>query len=353
MKRRWRLLIAATALIVTVIAAPVAYIEGTCRATSSPVGTYRSLLAPADRRDEAQSALSYPEWHIVYEAEAFAHHLAEGRPPSQFAYGQQIGQFWTSYCAVNRQTSGSAAASDAKITIYTIGISFTAELAIKAAYERTIGRLFEWASGSTSVDDRFAAHVQQIYGAFLHETPWYRFPFGTALTGEWRLREDRLPARHWERRFSLSTEYGVKALYAKAIDAATGATVGRDAIMLRFVVRGEPAMIRALDPRFRIVEQRKDGLLVVEAPRFQQFNDLLAKIAASSVQLVEIAGNDRIFMTLLVPSTTPPPHQPVFAMPAGRSGWQRIGMVVSVRDLTTIMRQTTQSGSAIEHIYDY
>ncbi|ATI56709.1 MULTISPECIES: hypothetical protein [Sphingomonas] len=356
MRRRWRLAALAGGLIAAIVLVPMAYIEVGCQAplpglVAAPDRT--PLLPAADRRPEARTFLTYPEWHIVYEAEAFARHLAAGQPPSSFAYGEQIGQFWTSYCAVNRIIHNSPESGAAKVTIYTIGISYTVELAVKAAYERTIGRLFEATSGWDSADDRHGAHVQQRYGAFLHETPWYRFPFREALKGEWQTREPTLHARHWERRFALSAEYGVKALYAKAIDAATGATVGRDEPTLRLVVRGDPAVLRGVDPRLQVVGSLPGGLTVVEAPRYQQFNDLLAKLSATQVQLVEIAGNRTIFATLILPDRVPPPGPAVLAMPIDRTGWRRVGVTVPVARLLPLMTRVRALGGTVEHVYDY
>ena len=356
MKRRWRLVALAGGLIAGIVLVPMAYIEGGCRAPLPNVTTAPNrppLLPTADRRPEASTFLTYPEWHVVYEAEAFARHLAAGNPPSSFAYGEQIEQFWTSYCAVNRITHSSPGSRAAKITIYTIGISYTVELAVKAAYERTIGRLFEATSGWTSADDRHGAHVQQRYGAFLHETPWYRFPFGEALKGEWQTQEPALHARHWERRFALSSEYGVKALYAKAIDVATGATVGRDEPTLRMVVHGDPAVLRAVDPRLKAVASLPGGLTVVEAPRYQQFNDLLAKLSATQVQLVEIAGNGTIFATLILPDRVPVPGPAVLAMPIDRTGWRRVGVAVPAARLLPLMARVRVLGGTVEHVYDY
>ena len=354
MNRRWRLAIAAGVALAALVLVPVGYIEIGCRAPLSPTAVLAPpLLPPANRRPLAQTFLTYPEWHIVYEAEAYARHLATGRPPSGFAFGQQIGEFWTSYCTVNRLTRGSAAASDYKVTIYTIGISYTVELAVKAAYERTVGRLFEALSGWTSADDRYAAAVQARYGAFLHETPWYRFPFGEVLGGESRTAASPLPARHWERRLALSSEYGVKALYAKAIDAATGATVGRDELTLRLVARADPAAIRAVDARLRPVGTLTGGLTVVGAPRYQQFNDLLAKLAAANVPLVEIAGNRTILATLLLPAGARAPEPAVMTMPIDRPGWSRIGVVVRVDELSGLYATTRAQGGSVEHIYDY
>lgn len=356
MKRRWRLAAVAGGLIAAIVLVPMAYIEGSCRTPLpglSDASGRRPLLPAADRRPEAQTFLTYPEWHIVYEAEAFARHLASGKPPSSFAYGQQIGQFWTSYCTVNRITQASPEAGAAKVTIYTIGISYTVELAVKSAYERTVGRLFEATSGWRSADDRHAAHVQQRYGAFLHETPWYRFPFGEALSGVWRTREPALNARHWERRFALAAEYGVKAVYAQAIDAATGATVGRDQPMLRLVAYGDPATLRAIDPRLNALASLPGGLTLVEAPRYQQFNDLLAKLSATRVGLVEIAGNTTIFATLLLPDRVPAPGKAVLAMPLDQPGWRRVGIAVPVAKLLATMRRVQAIGGVVEHVYDY
>ena len=355
-RRRWRVLIAAGVVVAGSMLAPIAYIEGGCRHPLTGVATntaYTSLLPPADRRPEAQSFLTYPEWYIVYEAEAFARHLAAGRPPSSFAYGGQIAGFWRGYCAVNRVTTGSTAAANYKVTIYTIGISFTAELAIKAAYERTMGRLFEWASGWTSADDHYATAVQSRYGAFLHETPWYRFPFGRALGGEWRTHEPHLHARHWERRVALSSEYGVKAAYAALIDAATGATVGRDELTLRFVAKGAPAQFRAIDPRLVLIGTLPGGLTIVRAPRYQQFNDLLAKMATAGVALVEIAGNDDILVTVLLPDAVSAPGAVVFRQPIEKPGWSRVGMAVTVSRLFATMRDVRAGGGVVEHVYDY
>lgn len=356
MKRRWRLLLVAGGLAAAIVLVPIAYIDGRCRPSpdAGPVdGAYRPLLPPGERRPLANTFLTYPEWHIVYEAEAFARHLASGNPPSHFAYGEQIGQFWRSYCAINRLTGNDPQAAAAKVTIYTIGISYTIELATKAAYERTVGRLFEAASGWTSSDDHYAAAVQRRYGAFLHETPWYRFPFADALGGAWRTREPVLRARHAERRVALSMEYGAKAAYAKAIDAATGATVGRDERSLRFVMRGDAAAIRAIDPRLRPVGTLPGGLTVVEAPRYQQFNDLLATLAARRADLVEIAGNRTIFVTLLLPAAVAPPGRAVLTMPVDAPGWRRVGIVVDVARLLPAMRWTTAAGGRVEHVYDY
>jgi hypothetical protein len=356
-KKRWKVAIGLGAVALAGILAPIFYIEGGCRRPLpglEHVQDHVPLLPLAEHRPEARTWLTYPEWHIVYSADSFGRHLRD-RPPSSFAYWRDIKGFWKSYCLLNRATLGRDAAGDAKVMIYTIGLSFSAEMAIKSIYENTLGRLFEWIGGWPSVDDRHAAKVQQDYGAFMHQTPWYRFPFGSAFGGLWRTDEDRRPIRHWERRFALSLEYGVKAGYAKVIDKASGATLGRDELSLRLVTTAPPVAVAAVDRRLKPVRS-EFGRTVVEAPRYAEFTELVEKLAASRVGLVEIAGNDDIFVTLLVPPgvKAPGPGLAILSMPLGeRPGWRRIGVTVKVPQLLDLVRHARRSGSELEHVYDY
>jgi hypothetical protein len=336
----------------------VATYELGCRGTgdgASLATPYEAISgAPADTRIESWSWLTCPEWHIVYSAESFAAHL-EQSPPSTFAYGREIGGFWSSYCAVNRATTGMPDRRGYKVTIYIIGISYTLELAAKAAYERTAGALIERLAGADSADDRYAARVQVEYGAFLHETPWYRYPFRTALEGLWAVDDRDEPVRHWERRLALSAEYGVKAVYARAIGALVGAT-GYDERTLRFVVRGEPYMLRD-EPRFTLVSEPRPGLLLVDAPRYEQFTALMRTLASSNAALLEIAGNDDIFITALVPIGRDPGSddgQRLFTIAVdGHPGFERVGLSVKVPALQIAIRRIEAAGGSLEHVYDY
>lgn len=355
-KRRYRAALVFGGLLLTAALVPVIYIEGTCSGSNEGSGNTntRTLLGPAERRPEARTWLTYPEWHIVYSAESLGSHLAAGKPPSSYPYGSDILAFWRGTCAVNRVTAGQPGTGDAKIMIYTIGFSYSAELAIKAAWERTIGRFTQWASGYGSADDRYAANIQRRYAAFMHETPWYRFPFGDALSGLWATDEPELALRHWERRIALSLEYGVKAAYAKLIGWMSGATLGRDELVLRFVTNAPPREIAAIDPRLRPVRIASDGSTIVEAPRYAQFTELLRKMSTAGIELTDIAGNDDIFLTALVSDKAPIIGKPLFAMELGdRPGWRRIGMTVKVSQLLSTIRAIEKGHGTIEHVYDY
>lgn len=355
MKRRYRVALLAGGLLAAAVLAPILYIEGSCGGPGTTVtaASKRAMLDPSERRPEVRTWLTYPEWHIVYSAQSLGTHLAAGKPPSHYPYGGDIAAFWRATCAVNRVTDGLPGAGEAKVMIYTIGISYSAELVIKAAWERTIGRLSAWVGGHDSADDRYAARVQQNYAAFMHQTPWYQFPFGHALSGLWRTNEPRQFLRHWERRLALSLEYSVKAAYAKLIGWASGATLGRDQLTLRFVARTDPRRVVAVDSRLKPIRTAGQST-VVEAPRYAEFTGLLRKLAMQRIELTEIAGNDEIFLTALVRGEAPGNRQTLFAMGLGdHPGWQRIGMTVKVPDLANTIRAIETGGGRIEHVYDY
>ena len=359
MKRRWKIALGAGGLLLALALAPIVTIETQCRSPIEGHQTegYRPLITDAAwQRDESRTWLTYPEWHIVYSAEDFGEFLGR-RPPSSYHHLRDIRDFWSGYCAMNRAAAGRAGV-DARVMLYTIGLSYSAELLVKALYENTLGRVSEWLGGWNSADDRYAMRVQQRYGAFMHETPWYAFPFWEALDGLWRTREPTERLRHWERRHALSAEYALKAGYAKLIGAASGASLGRDERTLRFVARGTPESIARVDPRLKPVGRVGKDLTVVEAPRYAQFTELLEKMAASNTQLVEISGNDDIFVTLLLQPGTelPGPGTHLFTILLGDDRpniGRRVGISTKVPELLGVIRLTRQYGGRVEHVYDY
>lgn len=357
MKRHWKILSGIAGTLVALAAIPIVYIESGCRGDVSEEPPRHPLISDkAWQREEARTWLTYPEWHIVYSADSFGRFL-QNNPPSGYSYLRDIRGFWSSYCAVNRASAASGGADGGtRVMLYTIGLSFSAELLIKGFYENTIGRAFELIGGWDSADDRYATNVQQRYGAFMHETPWYEFPFGQAFAGLWGTSEPTRKARHWERRYALGTEYGVKAGYASLIGWASGASLGRDERTLRLVAEGQPGQLERIDPRFRSIGKSGVNQVVVEAPRYAQFSDLLLKLSQSPVRLVEISGNDDIFLTALVPANAEPANgaSQIMTMPlADRPGWKRVGVSTKVPALLPLIRSIRTSGGEIEHVYDY
>lgn len=354
MKRRWKIAILLGVLL-AILASPIVYIETSCG--GAPAGwaadaPYASVQpGDAGKRPEGRTWLTWPEWYIVYSADSYARWLAAGNRPSGYSYGREITGFWSGLCQVNR-VAGPKGAGEAKLMLYTIGLSFSVEMAVKGFYENVFGRIAEWIGGWKSPTDRKNAEIWKDYGSFMHETPWYGFDFGKAAGGLWNAPGNSY--RDWERRLAIGTEYVVKALYAKLIGAASGATLGRDELTLRFVARGNSQAILAADERFEFVQDLPGGLVVIEAPRYAQFSALMGVLSRTQVELVEIAGNDDILVTMLLPDAAPLPKgtAPLFEQPLeDRPGWRRAGVAVKVPQLLPLLR--APGGAEIEHVYDY
>jgi hypothetical protein len=356
---RWWLKILFAGICVALLAAiaPVAWIEVGCiGAPDAGEAPYQPVLEPEHRRSEIDTYLTYPEWSIVHAYEDFAG-VVRARGESDFSYFSSIRGYWSNLCAMTRHASARGNIStDVKAMLHIIGLSFSAEMAVKGAYELTIGWATEAIRGERRTpEDRFALAVADDYARFLQQTPWYAYPFGATLKRFWSevpWGEGNL-LRKLERRVGLTLEYGVKALYARAIGALAGYAPA--ALRIRSVVRGVDDSDLAADPRIQRIETLPDGAVVIETPRYREFTQILSGLTSRSRDVVEIAGNDDIFVTLLVPPDFPAAKGELLTtVPLqARPGWRREGLVVKVRALGELMRSLGRSGAQFEHAYDY
>lgn len=342
---RWlgRLVLLLVVLVIGLLA-PVGYVETMCRPEGAPDG-YVALLPPEHRRAEARTLLTYPEWHIVHAYDDYARVIAQD-DPHDYAYGRAIGQYWSSLCTLSRR-SGPMGGVDTptKQLVYVIGVSFTAELAMKALYEETLGRLFATLRGPEhSPLDRLSAQQAAEYAAFLEQTPWYRWDFAgdvraleAAATGALRDRE---------RRLALGGEFSAKAAYAGLIAQAVAAT-GQDELTLRMVVKGLPEQQLTALPGVTAIGPLGEGL-EIETPRYRALTRLLERMAAAGGDFIEIAGNDDILFTV----TSPDPAMPgaLASLPRQGYGDTRHLVLVKVAELAERLRALP---GGVEHIHDY
>ena len=341
------------------VIAPIVWVETACVAPRAPAVAVREpILAPAYRRNPVDSLLSYPEWSIVHAYEDFAA-VARTRGESAFAYAASMSGYWSSLCRVMHTASARGGIStDMRSTLYVIGVSFSAEIAVKGAWERSVGALTAaWRGEVPTAADRFAHAVADDYAVFLRQTPWFLYPFGATLKRFWHEVpwRDELSLRGLERHVALSLEYGVKALYAKGIGALAGLAPTVDT-RIRSVVRGLDPSDLSADPRIVPIERRADGTTVIETPRYRAFTEIVAGLAERGRDLVEIAGNDTILVTLVGPRDTPLPARGagVFAVPIqAKPGAVRIGVELPVDALCETMRALRGGATVFEHAYDY
>lgn len=353
---RWARRLALVLLPVLLLAAaPVVVVERACvaeEADRAPPPPRYDLGEGHWRRAAGDSFLTYPEWFIVHAYEDMAG-VARQASESDFDYLASIAGFWRSLCQATREAGRTGAmTADQATTNHVIGISFTAEMAVIGAYERTIGALTAWMRGPRRTpEDEFALRVAEDYATFLRQVPWYEYPFGTELSRLWQETPfgEVSVLRSAERRLWLSALYGGRAIYAEAIGALAG--VAPAALRIRSVIAGgDPES----DPRITVLHRFEDGAILIETPRYRALTDILAGIAQRGGEVREIAGNPRILVTVLAPAGVALPGEPVFALPIqSRPGWRRLGLDVEVPALARLMRDAAAAGATFEHAYDY
>jgi hypothetical protein len=186
-------------------------------------------IGEKNRRPLEDSYFSYPEWYIVWSYEERAQYLPKN-VPSGFPYFASIGQYWRSYCFICGLTQSRHQFNFGDhLSSFVLGGSFALEYAIRGAYEQTIGRLSEWTSSHELVEeDAYAARVAREYADFVYIRPFYEFHFAHALKQLWKETPlwGKHPIRKWERKFILSVDYGIEAIYAEAMQVASHLTYG-------------------------------------------------------------------------------------------------------------------------------
>ncbi|WGW04694.1 hypothetical protein [Tropicibacter oceani] len=350
MSRLWKILkrlLLVVAVLVLGLLAPVAYTETMCRGTAV-ARPYAPLIAPEFQRPESRTLMTYPEWDIVHAYEDYARVIATG-DPHDYGFLRGIGGFWTSLCALSRTAPAHGEIDgETRQMVYVIGVSFTAEFLLKAAYEETLGRLFAALRGPERAPlDALSARQAAQYAAFLQQVPWYK----------WQFREDAqdlraaatMALRDRERGLALGLEYGAKAAYAGIIEQAV-AQVGADELTLRMIVTGASPDQIAGFKGVTVLRQHPAGT-EIEVPRYRALTHLLVAFAKAGMAFVEIAGNDDILFTAL--SDAPQAPGAIFSRARQGAGDFRHLIVVPVAELADRLRQLDALGLRLEHVHDY
>ena len=308
-------------------------------------------------REEASTFLTLPEWYIVYSTEEYARFIGSNAP-SGFPYVGSIRQFWRYYGAACSATKGVYPFSAGNhLMLGVIGSSFSIEYGLKGLYETTIGRLTMWLAGHDTPEDAFAHATAVEYGAFMHTVPWYDFPFRDKLAALWSTTPLWGPhlVRKWERKLALTAEYGAKAVYAWLIRRGSKATYGDEDLRVHAWIDhagddvfadGDVKQVKAMGPQ----------AFIVTMPRYEAFTARSLALIARGVRFADVAGNDEMLLTAIVPTASMPGDagtvilREPFVTDAATA---RIAVKVPVRSLHTAVTRLQAAGATIEHLYDY
>lgn len=338
-------IVQALLILVLVLATPVIYVETMCRGDATPDA---ATPLSGETRPEIRTLLTYPEWHIVHAYDDYAEVIRES-DPHDFSYFRAVTGYWSSLCTLAQESAFLGEIDgETRQLVHVIGVSFTFEMMMKAAYEETLGRVATLIRGPDHARlDNLSAQQAASYAAFLQQVPWYRYDFrGDAAT----LNAAATDAfRDQERAFSLGLEHLARAAYADVIASAVAAT-GFDDLTLQMVVTGlSPDALTATDGVS--VLRETEGGLEVETPRYRELTGILAQWADQGADFLDMAGNDQIMFTAISDAATQ--TGALENLPRQGYGDTRHLFLVPVRDLAQTLRSLTERGLRLEHIHDY
>lgn len=343
--RLLRRLILAVVLLGVGLAAPVVYVETMCRGDAVP-----APAAPlsGETRPEVRTLLTYPEWHIVHAYDDYAEVIRQG-DPHDFGYLAAIGGYWSTLCTLTGESAALGEIDTAtRQLVHVIGVSFTFEMLMKAAYEESVGRAATLLRGAERAPlDDLSAEQAAAYAVFLQQVPWYRYDFradaaalDAASTGSLRDRE---------RALALGLEHRARAAYAGVIAGAVAAT-GEDDLTLQMVVRGlSPERLGAVEG-VTVLREIDEGI-EVETPRYRALTHILEDWAAEGADFVDIAGNDTIMFSAL--SNAAKAQGALADLPRQGHPETRHLFLVPVADLGDALRGLPARGLGLEHVHDY
>lgn len=318
------------------------------------------LAPPEHVRGVEQTFLTYPEWYLVFSPAEYAEFVRRAAPDAFPFYGH-VRQFWQGYGAVTRESRamGHELNPGYHLMVMVIGVSTTVEYALRSAYESLVGRLFATADGHGTTEDAFGARVAQDYVDFIRVLPWYEYDFARQLKTLWTEVPMTGPgfARKWERRFALSTEYGIKALYGQLIKLGTKSIYEAPLLVTSVVMQPAPRPDPKL-PQVKVLRPLADGAVLATIPRYDAFTAYAQALAAQGVDFREVAGNRSIMLVSLVGDQQWQPRtgiakrlleQPILTQP----GRKRVVATADVQQLAAALREWQRAGVQVEHLFDY
>ncbi len=370
-RRIWRMIRIPLILMGLILIIPLIFIAVACGPFSTVTVQNNNARDPglaeiwadheAQLRPEAQTYLTFPEWHVVFSADEYADYVVD-HPPSSYPFFQTITQFWQGYAHVCRVTKGTYTFNQSyHLMLYVVGVSFSIENGVKGLYEGIVGRLTEWISSpALSEEDVFARQYAKEYGDFIHAIPWFDFPYAEKFQALWSTTSlwGPNPIRKWERKLALSTDLLVKAGYGVLIDSGAAMTFGPIVEeQIYTIADGVTADLLAEFPDVTLVEQIDDKRVLITIPRYEPFTELVPALAQRGVRFVEFAGNDQIMLSAFAPrgwTSALPEAELMFAKDViVDPERQRIGLNIPVAALHSTLAEMEAQGITIEHIYDY
>ena len=108
------------------------------------------------------------------------------------------------------------------------------------------------------------------------------------------------------------------------------------------------------ETKVTVIDQFADSTSLLSLPRYEEFGAVVQRLIHQGVRFREIAGNQEIFLTAIVPESWKydlPTGEMLMSRPMLTDpNRKRVGIMVPVKSLNEVVLKLE---SSIEHIYDY
>lgn len=316
------------------------------------------LTPQAAIRPPDQTFLTYPEWFLVFspaeQADYFKTHTS-----TTFPYMKHVDQMWGGYEVMYHQVKGNFPFNTGyHVMIMVIAGSTIVEYGIKSFYETIIGRITDTEpNGEMTAEDKFNADYERSYVKFIEALPWYEYDFNHQLKMLWRNTSLSGPhlLRKLERRYYLTTELLVKSGYGWLIGLGTKSAYETASLKTAVIIKSASGK-RSFDGD-KDTKILSDSAILLNLPRYAEFNQAVSRLARNGIVFKEIAGNNGAIMLTVLGNKAlneTPNYKVLFTQPiVTKQGLSRIAIVTTVNNLSATVKTLLDNKIVIEHIYDY
>ncbi|MGC3947577.1 MAG: FAD-dependent oxidoreductase [Chryseolinea sp.] len=307
-------------------------------------------------KDEAQSFLTVPEWYLVFNPKEYSEFLEAGNNPSDFPFYKSIDEYWTLYDRSRKLVSEAYPHNEEYVTmLQVIGVSITMEYAAKMLYENTIGRVFSWfANGTMSDQEKVIIEAQRAYSDMIYDKAWYEFSFMPWVGKVWST--SNTANSNWfrkvERMMFFTAEFTFKAGYAKLIEWAAKASY-EDPVTEIYLLVSSPDSLQVAG--LNVIHEKGDKKLI-SIKRWGEFTKEIVRIADRDIDVLEVAGNDEIVVSVLTKTGTTPSTEAELLYTSDvvtGSGLERHVYLIPVSRLLSFVKDAKVKGFEVEHVFDY
>jgi hypothetical protein len=157
-----------------------------------------------------------------------------------------------------------------------------------------------------------------------------------------------------ERRVSATFGLGFKTAWGWAIRKSSESAYDPEAETIQIWARKAPDVTDAAIVAREDLDERSE---LLKLPRYEPFTAAIVSLANKGVHFVEIAGNDRILVTLIVPDAWQDAQNrgevlvewPILTHPETK----RVAMTLDVTRLDQILPSFAAEQVRIDHVYDF